>query len=87
MDAYKTNSGPELSSILAGPRGMGKTALLSYVSKQALEYGWISANVNCSKEMLKDIIIQLKESAAEYLESIDRKRLKGISIGQIFSIE
>lgn len=87
MNAYQTNSGPELSSILVGPRGMGKTALLSYISRNVLEYGWVTANVTCSKGMLKDIIIQLKEATSEYLESADKKRLKGISIGQIFSVE
>ena len=38
--------GPNLSTIFTGARGTGKTALLSLLSKTALEHGWIAANVS-----------------------------------------
>lgn len=37
---------PNLSTIFTGARGTGKTALLSLLSKTALEHGWIAANVS-----------------------------------------
>lgn len=35
---------PNLSTIVSGPRGSGKTALLSFVAEEAASQGWISAN-------------------------------------------
>lgn len=78
---------PNASSLLVGARGTGKTVLLSYLGKQALQYGWITIQTVCAKGMLKDIYIQLQKKASEYIDKEEKKHLKGISVGQLFSVE
>lgn len=43
---------PNLSTILIGARGTGKTALLSCISEGAQEHGWVAANVAATDRML-----------------------------------
>lgn len=58
--AFEDGSGnPNLSSILIGPRGSGKTALLACIAAEALEHGWISARVSALPGMLEDISMGL----------------------------
>lgn len=88
LDALDDEPGnPNLSTILVGARGTGKTALLAYIAEKASAHGWICANVTCGNGMLEDILIQLGRSAKEFLHSEGGKKLKGVSIGQLFSIE
>lgn len=74
---------PNLSTIFTGARGTGKTALLSYLSQEALSRGWVAANVSAMPGMLEDIIERTSESASEFLEQKDSRRLKGIKIGTL----
>lgn len=78
---------PNLKSILVGARGTGKTTLLSYISERALDYGWITVRVTCFKGMNEEILSKLKKVASEYLESSNTKKIKGVSVGQLFSLE
>ena len=41
-----TGNDPAIISLLVGPRGAGKTALLSYFADTAESSGWIAARVN-----------------------------------------
>lgn len=72
---------PNLSNIFTGARGTGKTALLSLLSKTALEHGWIAANVSAMPGMLEDIIEHTKEAAGRYL-SQPHTRVSGVQVGQ-----
>lgn len=45
---------PNLSTILIGARGTGKTALLSCIADEAQQRGWIVVNVAAGKGMLED---------------------------------
>ena len=56
---------PNLSSIIVGARGTGKTVLLSYMAEKASSMGWIPVNVNCAEGMLEDILIQLLRAGRE----------------------
>ena len=51
---------PNLSTIVSGPRGSGKTALLSFVAEEAASQGWISANTTAATGMLEDILDQAR---------------------------
>lgn len=46
---------PDITSILIGPRGSGKTALLYMISEEAKKEGWIVADTIARKGMLEDI--------------------------------
>ena len=78
---------PNLSTIVSGPRGSGKTALLSFVAEEAASQGWISANTTAATGMLEDILDQATVAARDFLDSLDGKKLKGITIGQFVGFE
>lgn len=78
---------PALSSILVGPRGTGKTALLSYLASRAEQMGWLSVNVSCLPGMLQDIFEQALRKGAEHLNVPDNKRLSGVTLGQVVGVE
>lgn len=78
---------PNLATIYIGARGTGKTTLLSYLVSQAPMHGWIAVKVNASPGMLEDIYQQAKEAAAEFVDSDESPKLKGLSIGQFFGVE
>lgn len=59
MSAFHNIPGdPTQTTLLIGVRGTGKTALLTYFSKEIQSEGWISVNVPCVKGMLSDIYEQ-----------------------------
>ena len=78
---------PNLSTIVSGPRGSGKTALLSFVAEEAASQGWISANTTAATGMLEDVLDQATVAARDFLDSLDGKKLKGITIGQFVGFE
>lgn len=78
---------PNLSTVFIGARGTGKTALLSYIASEAPAHGWIAVRVSATPGMLEDIYQQTQEAAAEFVSSSASPRLRGISLGQLFSVE
>lgn len=78
---------PNLSSIFVGARGTGKTALLTYLSKDAEASGWIVANVSAKPGMLEEIHEQSQLKGAHLLESKPKRKLKSLSIGQFVGAE
>ena len=74
---------PNLSGLFVGPRGCGKTALLSSIGREAMQHGWIAVNVAAGDGMLDDIIQQTYRVASEYVSSKSPKKLSGLSIGNI----
>lgn len=78
---------PNLSSIIVGPRGSGKTALLACIATEALEHGWISAKVSALPGMLEDIVERTREAASGFTEPDSGPRLRGVGIPQVLEIE
>lgn len=86
--AFDNGSGnPNLSSIITGPRGSGKTALLACIAAKALEHGWVSARVPALPGMLEDILERTRENASEFIVPSAGMLLKGIGIPQVLEIE
>ncbi|NHM16055.1 ATP-binding protein [Eggerthellaceae bacterium zg-887] len=86
--AFENGPGdPNLSTIFTGPRGTGKTALLLYLSRIASARGWISVNVAAIPGMLEDIVERTRDAAAEFIDTSEPLRIKGLTIGQILGIE
>ena len=77
---------PNLSSILIGPRGTGKTALLSRIGTDAKKYGWICVDTVAMEGMLEDIVQQSMRAAAEFLAPRSEKQLSGVTVGGIFGL-
>lgn len=78
---------PNLSTILIGARGTGKTTLLSRFGSVAKEYGWLSVNTVAASGMLEDIVQQAGKAAAHLIEPTPTRRLSSVGIGQILNLE
>ena len=82
FDAFVQGRGnPNLSSILVGPRGSGKTALLTYLGKEASEQGWIAVHAVAIPGMLEDIYEQTLLACDNVLGEGKAKSLRLASIG------
>ena len=83
--AFVSSGGdPNLCSLFSGPRGAGKTVLLSYLANQAGPMGWISANVTARPGVLEDIIERATEAADSFVERKSGGRLTSISVPALF---
>lgn len=79
--AYENAPGdPGLTTIFVGARGTGKTALLSYYSRNIQNRGWISVDVSCMPGMLEDIYEQSIRKTSHLVdnEKYDSKITKSI---------
>ena len=87
-NAFKAGPGnPNLSTILIGARGTGKTALLSCIAEEAKQEGWLAINVVASTGMLEDILQQTGKAASHLIEKKSDRKLSGIGIGQLLNLE
>ncbi len=78
---------PNLISILVGPRGVGKTALLSCIGDKAKEEGWIVVDTAAVKGMLEDILQQAALAADHLTSPASKRKVTGLSVGQLFGVE
>lgn len=69
-----------LCALFVGPRGCGKTALLTYLGNEASRLGWVVANVSATPGMLEDIVQRTEESASHLIATASEKRLTGVSV-------
>ena len=76
---------PNSCSLFFGPRGVGKTVLLSYLASRAEADGWISANVTARPGMLEDLIERSAEAANEFVEKPSGARLSSVGVPALFS--
>ncbi len=86
--AYENYRGnPMLTSLLIGPRGTGKTALLNMVADEARKQGWLCIDTSARSGMLEEIYQNLLMQASDFLEKKSGK-LSSIQIGSFgISIE
>lgn len=77
---------PNLSTILVGARGTGKTALLTRLSEEAENVGWISANVSALPGMLDDILVRAQRASAHIIDAAEGARLKSVNIAPLGGI-
>lgn len=81
IEALLSNgNSPDICSLFVGARGIGKTALLTYLSREAGRRGWITARVTATSGMLEDILQRLHESAAHFVDNQPTQRLSGVEI-------
>ena len=79
---------PELTMLLSGARGSGKTVLLASIADEAERSGWISVSTVAAEGMLEDILVQAIDKAGHLVDaSGGAKSLTGVGIGQILSLE
>ena len=66
---------PNRASILVGPRGSGKTVLLTKIAFEASQIGWIPASVTASPGMLARILEQIEYNGKDILPAKGKHRL------------
>lgn len=74
---------PNLSTILIGARGTGKTALMSCIRDEALDAGWLTASSTALPGMLDDIYEQALMSARHLIDQPSSRQLTALSLGPI----
>ena len=87
-DAFDAGPGnPDLCTILIGARGSGKTALLSGIEVEAGLSGWITVHAIAGKGLLEAVYERACAAAQHLLEAQSKKRLTGLEIGQVLSVQ
>lgn len=74
---------PNLSTLLVGPRGCGKTVLLDQIASQAEALGWLTARVTAEPGMLNQILEQITSLGSSFLAPPTRRQITGISVSGI----
>ena len=83
-DALEQGRGnPNLSSILIGARGTGKTVCLSYISENAEENGWVAVSTSAIPGMLEDLYEQVLRKARGFIKTHEGVRLTSLGIGPV----
>lgn len=78
---------PNLTTIVSGARGTGKTALLSLLASEAEARGWVAVNVSALPGMLEEIVQQAWK-AAEHLATPNSKvKVSGIRVADVAEIQ
>ena len=74
---------PNRSTVFIGPRGSGKTVLLTAISRIASEQGWICVNVSARDGMLEELLWQTQANAAHLLAPIPTSDIVAAQAGPI----
>ena len=78
---------PELTMLISGARGSGKTALLSTISDEADQRGWACVNAVSAPGMLEDVLVQTVDKSRHLIDTESaRTRLTELGIGQIVNV-
>lgn len=77
---------PELTTIVSGARGTGKTTLLTLLANEAEERGWIAVNTTSLPGMLNDIEIRAHKHAAHLIDPESGHALVGLGIPQVIDV-
>jgi hypothetical protein len=82
-----TRRRPELTTILSGARGTGKTTLLSLIASRASQAGWITTSVTAMPGMLEDIEVRALKASAHLIEAPSNTNINRVGIPQIIDIK
>lgn len=74
---------PELTALLSGARGTGKTTLLSLLAAKAEPLGWISVETTARPGMLDDIEIGVRRRASHLLKKQKTANVASVDIAAI----
>jgi hypothetical protein len=74
---------PNRITIFTGPRGSGKTVLLTTIASEAEGMGWISIHAYASSLMLDQLVEQLEKRADPFLDKNPKSRITSIQISGI----
>lgn len=82
--AFSTGVGdPNLSTLIVGARGTGKTALMSRIRSIAVEEGWLAVGTTALPGMLDDLYEQAAQASRHLIAPEAQHRLSSISVGPV----
>lgn len=74
---------PNRTTIFVGPRGSGKTVLLTALSRIATEQGWVSVDVSAREGMLEEMLWQLRANADHLLTPEQKADITSLRVGPV----
>lgn len=74
---------PNRSTVFVGPRGSGKTVLLSAIAELAGQQGWVHVSLSAREGMLDEAISQLRTNAGYLLKSESRSDITTLKAGPL----
>ena len=74
---------PNLSTILVGARGTGKTVCLTCIANEASACGWITASTIALPGMLEDIYEAALRASSQLVDAHGSPRLSSLTVGPI----
>lgn len=87
-DAFQMGPGnPNLSTLIIGARGTGKTALLAGIEVEAEQLGWVSVHVIAGPGMLEEIYEQALEASSHLVAQPSTKHLTGVDVGGVLGVQ
>ena len=75
-----TPGDPNRATIFIGARGTGKTVLLATLAEEGAAQGWVSANVTANEGLLEEILMQIKDNAADFITGEPLSRITRIEL-------
>ncbi len=74
---------PGLLSIFTGPRGVGKTIMLSEIEDEAIEHGWIVVTETATEGLTSRIGESIRTANEELGEGSPGRRVTGVTVGPL----
>lgn len=74
---------PNRITIFTGPRGSGKTVLLTAIANKAEEIGWIAVHTSASEQMLAQFIEQIERQASSFLPKKSKSKITGLQVSGV----
>jgi len=74
---------PNRITVFTGPRGSGKTVLLSAIASEAEKIGWVSIHSVASNLMLEQFIEQIERRAGSFIDKKAKSKLTGVQISGV----
>ena len=74
---------PNRATIFIGPRGSGKTVLLSTIAQNAAEQGWINVYAVAAEGMFGKVLRELRQKTEHLIEKTSDYDITSIQVGSI----
>ncbi len=74
---------PNRATIFLGPRGSGKTVLLSTIADEASQMGWVCTSAFTGRGLLENLMYSLRENASHLLDEPGDSSITSLQVGPI----
>ena len=74
---------PNRATIFMGPRGSGKTVLITTIAREVSQMGWVYAQAFAHEGLHKELMEQLKANASHLLSSVSNYSLTSVQVGPV----